>query len=378
MSERLKVLVACAISPFSGYGNDGIGLVQALVRSGADVYVRPPHVAPPLPAEVAQLFTKGLATPFDLLIDHQDPGLFGSDQNLAHASKVSCFATMWEMSTLDNQPNKHTISKRARKYNIFLPYDSNTSQCFDDYLADPVAGVTYVETLQGGYTVDGWEYTERDWNTPGLNFCMLGQLSNRKNVWATLDAWNTFQHKYADEVKDCTLHLKSSNAVLNRSMEQFYNNLRIYNENWTTDMVRDFYGRMHVLLAPSRGEGKNLPALEMMTTGGAVVATNWGGHTEWLNEDIAYPLNEYSMVPVDDKLPECKWSAVDPAAMAEVMIGIVRDRETARQKGILASKVIPATKSWDTYVQNLYGVVKRSNAPYAPEVAAKIDALTAS
>ena len=73
----LKVLLKTPMSVYTGYGNDGIGIARALMRSGADVYLQPTHVDAPLPEDIAMLLTKRLVAPFDLMIHHVDPAQLG-------------------------------------------------------------------------------------------------------------------------------------------------------------------------------------------------------------------------------------------------------------------------------------------------------------
>ena len=84
----MRVLVKAPISSYSGYGRDGIGIIRALNRIGADVYLHPTHVDPPLPPDITDLFQKELQKPFDLVINHEDPGQLEVSQNLQEDSLV--------------------------------------------------------------------------------------------------------------------------------------------------------------------------------------------------------------------------------------------------------------------------------------------------
>jgi glycosyltransferase involved in cell wall biosynthesis len=51
---------------------------------------------------------------------------------------------------------------------------------------------------------------------------------------------------------------------------------------------------------PARGEGWNLDALEMLSCGRHVIATNHGGHTEFLNADNAFLIEIDALEPAAD------------------------------------------------------------------------------
>ena len=84
----MRILCKLPLNPFSGYGTDGIGIVRALLGAGCDVYLDPTFVSPPLPPDVAELLTKRLEAPFDLLIHHVDPAQMGLSPEARRAAKV--------------------------------------------------------------------------------------------------------------------------------------------------------------------------------------------------------------------------------------------------------------------------------------------------
>jgi glycosyltransferase involved in cell wall biosynthesis len=193
---------------------------------------------------------------------------------------------------------------------------------------------------------------ERDWFEENFYFCMLGVLSSRKDPFVAIEAFTQAKHENPEFDKHARLSLKTNTPGLHSSMEDVYPGLRIYYDNWPYETMKKFYASQHVLLAPSRGEGKNMPALEFMSTGGTVIATNWAGHTQWLDSSYAYPLN-YELKPVDSKHPKTLNARADVQHLKELMLHTFENRAEARMKGELASRVIPKMCSWDTVVENL-------------------------
>lgn len=95
---RLKVLVKSPFSGYSGYGNDGFGLLRALHNWGCDVYPQPTWVDVPIPKDLLPLFGKTLQAPFDLLINHWDPQHLFITREARQCARVAVGWTMWEFS----------------------------------------------------------------------------------------------------------------------------------------------------------------------------------------------------------------------------------------------------------------------------------------
>lgn len=344
----MRVLVRTALNPYSGYGNDGLGILTALMNAGIDTYVEPTYVAPPLPAFIAPLLTKRLEAPFDLLIHHADPANLGISPEARRACKATVAWSMWEYSSLDNLPGRSTLRKRLRDYDLVLGYDQVSTGAFAKYVS------TQAGTLQGGFWPDDWPVsTLRDWNSDRFGFCMVGQLGPRKDPFVAINAFKELKEEHPEEFAPAELHLKTNIPGLHQAMEQWVPKLRVHYAVWPTDVLREFYHTQHVLLAPSRGEGKNVPALEFMATGGPVIATNWGGHTQWLSSSVGYPLN-YDLRPIDEGHPHCRNARADVAHLKALMLTAFRDRAEARRKGEFAAKLIPDMCSWDAVLRRLF------------------------
>lgn len=347
----LKVLLQLPMSSLTGYGRDGIALTQALMKAGADVYLKPAHVDPPLPAEVAMLLTKQLRAPFDLLIDHQDPMALQLSPEARRASTFTVGWTMWEYSSFDNMEGKYkkTIRKRIKDYDLLLGYDHVSTRCFDPYL--PKKGAPELATIQGGYDPSLSPPVERDWFTPGLNFCMVGMLNDRKDPFVAIQAFMELWNENED-FRSCRLSLKTSIPGLHSKLSEICPGITVYYETWSTEKLISFYNQHHVLLAPSRGEGKNLPALEFQTTGGVVIATNWGGHQMWINSEYAFPIN-YTLKPVEASKPNCLNARADKDHLKQLMLEAFNNRGELKRMGELASNVIPEMCNWNKVVERL-------------------------
>jgi glycosyltransferase involved in cell wall biosynthesis len=344
----LKVLLKTPMSVYSGYGNDGIGIARALVRSGADVYLQPTHVDAPLPEDIAMLLTKRLVSPFDLLIHHVDPMQFGLLPEERRASKVTVGWTMWEYDSFGNMKGRSNLKTSLKNYDLVLGYDDVTLECFKPYKRRNQA----LGVLQGGFIPEDWPFVERDWFSDRFGFAMCGALSLRKDPFVAIEAFRELKLELPEEFDKAELHLKTITPGLHSAMEAWVPKLRVHYASWPEDVLREFYSFQHVLLAPSRGEGKNMPALEFMSTGGTVIATNWGGHTGWLSPEYAYPL-DYKLMPLDDN-PNVRNARASKEHMKQLMLHTFRHRAEVKKKAELAAEVIPQMMHWDKVVQRLY------------------------
>jgi glycosyltransferase involved in cell wall biosynthesis len=352
----MKVLINIPLSPFTGYGNDGIGLTRALIRWGADVYLQPSAVQAPLPEDVAMLLTKQLVAPFDLYINHHDPSNLVSTEEQRRSSDVYVAWTMWEYSNFKNLPGRTKLKKNLKLYDALIGYDQVSSDCLREYSHKDQK----VLTIQGGYNPQQWPKTEeRDWFSDRFGFAMVGQLHERKDPFVAIQAFSELKQDPDIEFEGAELHLKTVTPGLHSAMEDVIPKLRIHYKVWQDDLLYKFYEAQHVLLAPSRGEGKNMPALEMQSTGGTVIATNWGGHTQWLNSDYNYPL-DYVLRPVSPDFPDTLNARADVEHLKSLMLEAYNNRGEAKRKGDLAAEVIPKIASWDSVVERLLLQLKDS------------------
>lgn len=356
----MKVLLRVPMSRYSGYGNDGIGLAQALVRWGADVYLQPTHVDSPLPPDVASLLTKELVAPFDLYINHVDPAQLDCPDELVPNVGLSMAWTMWEYTNYKNSARKQrgTLRKRLKNFDAFVGYSDVDPGCFRPYYKGPI----FVQ--QGGFDPSGWPEVEREWDTPEFRFFMIGVLNERKDPFRAIEAFRIAKSRDEQFDRWARLSLKTVAPGLHHKIEDIfrqedpetgeeYTSVRVFYDIWPTSLVQEFYKVQHVLLAPSRGEGKNVPALEFMSTGGTVIATNWAGHTQWMDPQYAYPL-DYTLEPVNEVARDTLNARADIDHLADLMLHAFHNRQEVKEKGKLAAQVVPYAHSWDAVVEKLF------------------------
>jgi glycosyltransferase involved in cell wall biosynthesis len=351
-NSPLKVLIRTPLNMYSGYGRDGCGIARALVNWGCDVFIEPTYVSPPLTKDIAELLTKHLQAPFDLLIQHSDPDNIGITKPAAACSDVVVGWSMWEFSRpLPLSQRSSSFAKRLSPFDLFLMYDQVALDAWKPYGPKSQAW----SVLQGGYESDEWKnFPGRDWFGDRFMFIMSGQLHNRKNPYCVISAFNELKHEYPDSFAGARLGLHTTIGDPLVIFGNLIPGMKVWHEMWEKSVLEEFYHAAHVLVAPSRGEGKNLPALEMMSTGGAVAATAWGGHMGWLNQEYAYGLG-YELTPTDPQHPEWAHDAkVSVETMKQFMWYAYNNRAEVRDKAELAANIIPKMMDWSVVVESLF------------------------
>jgi glycosyltransferase involved in cell wall biosynthesis len=360
-----RVLLKSPFSQYSGYGHDGFELLRALHNWGADVYPQPVWLDVPIPQDLMPLFGKTLQGPFDLTINHWDPAHLEITRQGREATRLAVAWTMWEMDSMSHCEALHDrkgeqgqdldgLAKRLRWFDAVLGYSDVTMQALDPYISDAASrGV-----LQGGFEASEWKPMERDWAGDRFCFGMHGALNRRKEPFLVLQAFLELAGEHPEFKEHARLLLHSTTPGVFPEMNEIYERsgigVKVYLETWDKPTLEQFYAACHALVYPSHGEGKNLPALEFAATGGAVLATDWSGHKEWLRDDYAYPL-ACTVAPMFPGKPDsANWAVVDIAEVKRAMWHVYTHRPEAKAKGELASRLIPQMCSWDVVAENLF------------------------
>lgn len=365
----LKVLICAPMSRYSGYGSDGIDMAAALTRKGVDVYLQPVNVQPPLPQDVADLLTKHLEAPFDLMIHHVDPGALKASKEQRRACDLIVGWSMWEFSSLINLAGKSSFNSRVKNFDALLGYTEVSKDSFEGYAPKKLP----IGVLQGGYNPELWPYVERDWSSPRFSFIMNGVMNDRKNPWVAIAAFQELKDEYPEEFAPAEFHIHTTVPTIPSAIEEAISGIRIHYKTFDDYEMHEFYKSGHVLLAPSKGEGKNLPALEMLSTGGSVIYTDWGGHTNWGSTQYAYPL-KYELVPIGAaRYPDCMWAEADKEDLKRLMLHCFRNREEVKRKGIVGAEFIAQAFSWDAVMDQFFRTLPEILPGKGHEVKLKYD-----
>lgn len=357
----MRMILKAGFDTFSGYGNDGVDMAVALDRAGVDVVLEPTGIRSGLPPEFLKLLLKDPRGPADVAL------MFGPPQTimpagLAGRAPVLVGWSMWEKDRLVREDFKNAGWSRVSDRTVWWgkgrnPKDGKLRDWLDLMVVtcpDNVDAFRHLDdkvpyaVVPNGVDPKLFPVMERARDRP-MRFASVGMLGPRKNPFATLAGWELAQQM--DPAFDAQLILKTSAVGLHPKLMERYRNVVVITEEWERAKLVEFYGEVDVLVSTSRGEGNNKPAMEFMATGGPVMATDWGGHRNWLHPDWGYPLAG----ELEDSAPGS--SAMDfrvnVQAVADAFLQCWANPEQVRRKGELAAGYIRADLSWDKVIDRL-------------------------
>jgi FkbM family methyltransferase len=135
------------------------------------------------------------------------------------------------------------------------------------------------------------------------------------------------------------------------------------------------YRAADCVVAPNRAEALGRVAREAMMMGLPVIATNWGGHTDFINEQTAYPL-DCELVPAGHlELDEWqyhgqRWANPSERHLRELMRRVQQSPAEARAKGVTArawaQQHFSAEVVADLCLARLKAIAERLISPQCP------------
>lgn len=331
----------------SGYGQDGKGILRTFTRMGSYVTCQPINVVTPIPEDIANIFTHQPDYPFDLFINHVSPDAIELPEDVKGRAYKKIAWSMWEWDTFGAEENAERVRNNLEGYDLVLGYDDISVAAFKS------TGTTVpVMKLQGGYDPDLWSkkdgsLPERDWFAEEFVFVIAGELSLRKNPYVLCKALKPL---YEEGYKFKLVMKNRFDDHIPPHFADAYPFLELHSgETWPQERMRDMYERAHCYVAPSMGEGKNLPPIEAGTTGCAMILSDIAGHREWARSEFA-------------KFVGGKWSTYDAGAgclyvdegeLREACREMMDDRLKAQYMGKLAHDILPASMSWESVIRRL-------------------------
>lgn len=380
----MRVLMSSQFDRFSGYGNDAVDIAVGLARQGVDVVPWPTKVLPGIEPEFAQLLTKNPASTYDVALCFAPPFDVHPDDLVRLAPRAVGYS-MWETSKITTEDmRRHGFGDLAA--HVIPEFEPEPGLTWEDdyegrwwswskhanldhrgldlmivtcpmnvdafHAADPHVAI---DVLPCGVDVAKFAEVRRPVDRR-MRFGMIGMLAGRKDPFALLQVWQELKAEHPEF--DAVLSLKTSCPGLHPKLVEVYPDVELYDRAWTPQQVLDWYSTVDVLVSVSRGEGNNKPAMEFMSTGGPVIATNWSGHQNWLYPDSGYPLRGV-LRPVHPERDDVLDFRVDQQHLKDTLLHCWANRDEVAIKGQRAARLIRGSLSWEVVCAKLAGMLQQ-------------------
>ena len=200
-------------------------------------------------------------------------------------------------------------------------------------------------------------------NRKKFMFFTNGDFTERKNFEVVLEA---FVKEFSKTEDVCLLVKAHFGGFLRVNKEEvkrrFTETIKRFNPDAPTILffgdkipaneIPRLYASSDCFVLASRGEGLGLPYAEALACGTPVIATGWGGQTEFLNDTNSYLLR-YNLKVIDDMeyIRKClwalnhKWAEVDVKNLMELMRFVYEFKEEAEAKAYQGRKEMEE-KTW--------------------------------
>jgi glycosyltransferase involved in cell wall biosynthesis len=110
--------------------------------------------------------------------------------------------------------------------------------------------------------------------------------------------------------------------------------------NLPMDMLPSLYASADCLVQPTRGEGWGRPMFEAMAMGTPVIATNWSGHLQFMNQNNSFLINVTGLVDMGPKRPGHRWAQPDGDSLRQLLRAAYADPAATRAKGVVGREHI--------------------------------------
>ena len=402
-------IVSCPIDTYSGYGARARDFVKALIK--LDEY------------DVKVLPQRWGSTPWGFIDNHPEwhflhPHLLPMGNELPKQPEIWCQITV---------PNEF---QRVGKYNIGLTAGIETTGCHPSWIegcnrmdlvltssthsAKVFKEITFeqrnkqtnqvvgnyklqkpLEILIEGANLDVYKPKKSQFNLSGIKedfaylfvgHWMQGNLGHdRKNVGLLV---RLFFEAFKNVKKAPALILKTStigasymdrNEILKRidiirnDVKDAHTlpNVYLLQGEFTDEEMNEIYthNKVKAMINLTKGEGFGRPLLEFSLTKKPIIATNWSGHTDFLDEESTtllpgelHQLDDSSVVK-DVLMKEFQWFGVDHTAAVTAIRDVFTNYKNYKEKSILQAHKSRDEFSFEQMIEQLKGYLKQ----YVPE-----------
>lgn len=235
---------------------------------------------------------------------------------------------------------------------VWVPSEFNRRGMLESGVRRPI------HVMPLGVDTDHFSPAIRGVPEPTGDFVFLASFEwgERKDPWALLRCFN--DEFGADE--PVRLVCKVMNRDPEVSLRHEIRKLRLrssggrigflFNCDFPYEQLGALYRSADCYIASGRGEGWDMPLMEAMACGLPSIATDWGGHEQFVHDGISYPLRVRGLIPAQAKCPYYagfKWADPDVDHLRHLLRHVFDHQDEARSKGEQAADEMAALWTWD-------------------------------
>lgn len=156
------------------------------------------------------------------------------------------------------------------------------------------------------------------------------------------------------------VRLKVKLSPQEQSVDIIDRRIEIIRENFSDEQMRRWYNSIDVFVSSVSAEGWGMMQLESMACGKPIIAPNYAGLKEFLNDDNGFPLNSFE-IPADGfwNVPGANWSDFNDSEMIESLKFCYNNKNVVLSKGRF-SKETACNFSINRFVQTLQKELKNT------------------
>jgi hypothetical protein len=142
--------------------------------------------------------------------------------------------------------------------------------------------------------------------------------------------------------------------------------LLLYNQTFHVYQMGCLYRGADCFVLPTRGEGWGMPILEAMACGLPTIATNWSAPTEFMRDDICYPLDVARLIPAIARCPYYagyEWAEPDIEHLVYLLRHVYQQRQEAQQIGQRAAAAVAQQWTWRQAAQHIIQRLEEIGSP---------------
>jgi glycosyltransferase involved in cell wall biosynthesis len=195
-----------------------------------------------------------------------------------------------------------------------------------------------------------------------FTFLAVGKFEERKSYAQLLNAFSqVFGNNSSVQLlikADYFLDLEKKHQTLQKMVDSFsLKNIKIVQGSVTENDLLVLYSYADAFVFPSRAEGWGLPLIEALATGLPAIATNYSGHSEFLEgmSGLYMPL-QYDIIPIEDEEylkfwdfdhgASGNWAQVNVDDLGQKMLEMKNMHGQWIQKGLKASAWVRNHFDW--------------------------------